>query len=386
MRHVNDNCVLADLISPQLEPDARPAHFGAYLHRLNAGQDLTYEEARGYMRMVLGIDDGRQRSAQLGVLLNGFMAKRPTVEEATGVIDAALELDAHHPALRPAHPFAGERVVGMAGSGKKGVKTPNISTPAAIVAAAAGIKVAKCASAATSSTAGSADTLKNLGVRLSGDRDQTLEVMAACNLGVFEIEQMVPRFDAAYGGLFFAPHVLSLAFPALLLPVRTDHLLYGIAHPDVTLAMDVLRRYHDGDMLVVSSTPDNVRYIDEVGIIGETSVVGVRGLRRGNMRRLDLGELLGVGPYSLADIRPGATAVDQARIVVEVLAGRSHRALANLVAVNAATLIFLGTSQHTLPEAFELAREVLASGAALARLRDLARLSGGTDEPIRRWL
>jgi anthranilate phosphoribosyltransferase len=139
-------------------------------------------------------------------------------------------------------------------------------------------------------------------------------------------------------------------------------------------------------MLVVSSTPDNVRYIDEVGIIGETSVVGVRGLRRGNMRRLDPGELLGAGPYSLADIRPGTTAIDQARIVVEVLAGRSHRALTDLVAVNAATLIFLGTSQHTLPEAFELAREVLASGAALARLRDLARLSGGTDEAIQRWL
>jgi anthranilate phosphoribosyltransferase len=382
---MEDSCALADLIGPH-QTTGGPKHFGAYLHRLNAGQDLTYEEARSYMSMVLSIDDGRQRSAQLGVLLNGMMAKRPTLEEATGVIDAALELDGHHPAARPAHPFTGERVVGMAGSGKKGVKTPNISTPAAIVAAAAGIKVAKCASAATSSTAGSADTLKNLGVRLTGDCDRTLDVMAACNLGVFEVEQIVPQFDAAYGGLFFAPHVLSLAFPALLLPVRTDHLLYGIAHPDVTLSMEVLRRYHDGDMLVVSSTPDNVRYIDEVGIIGETAVVGVRGLRRGNMRRLNMAEVLGTGSYSLPDIRPGATAIDQARIVVETLAGRSHRALADLVAVNAATLIFLGTSQHTLPEAFALAREVLDSGAGLARLRDLARLSGGTDEAVRRWL
>ena len=382
---MEDSCALADLIGP-LQAAAGPEHFGAYLHRLNAGQDLTYEEARSYMSMVLAIDDGRQRSAQLGVLLNGMMAKRPTVEEATGVIDAALELDGHHPAARPAHPFTGERVVGMAGSGKKGVKTPNISTPAAIVAAAAGVKVAKCASAATSSAAGSADTLKNLGVRLTGDRTRTLEVMAACNLGVFEIEQIVPRFDAAYGGLFFAPHVLSLALPALLLSVRADHLLYGIAHPDVTLSMEVLRRYHDGDMLVVSSTPDNVRYIDEVGIIGETAVVGVRGLQRGNTRRLNMAEVLGTGSYSLPDIRPGATAIDQARIVVETLAGRSHRALADLVAVNAATLIFLGTSQHTLPEAFALAREVLDGGAGLARLRDLARLSGGTDEAIRRWL
>lgn len=378
--------MFADLIGPTALLDSAPAHFGPYLHRVNAGQSLTYEEANNYMRMVLAIEENRQRSAQLGVLLNGIMAKHPTAEEATGVIDAALELDVYRPADRPAHPFTGEQVIGMAGSGKKGVKTPNISTPAAIVAAAAGIKVAKCTSAATSSVAGSADTLKNLGVQISGDRDRMMEVMAACNLGVFEIEQMVPRFDAAYGGLFFAPHVLSLAFSALLLPIKVDNLLYGIAHPDVTLSLEVLRRYHRGDMLVVSSTPDNVRWIDEVGIIGETCMVGVRGGERGHLRRLALGDVLGVGPYSLADLAPGKTAADQARIVVDILAGTAPRALMDLVAVNAATLIYLGTTQRTVPEAFALAREVLSSGAALAKLRDLARLSGGTDEVIGGWL
>lgn len=378
--------MFADLIGPQTQLDATPAHFGPYLHRVNAGQSLTYEEAHNYMRMVLAIEDDRQRSAQLGVLLNGIMAKRPCAEEATGVIDAALELDVRQPADRPAHPFTGEQVIGMAGSGKKGVKTPNISTPAAIVAAAAGIKVAKCASAATSSVAGSADTLKNLGVKISGNPDATLGVMAACNLGVFEIEQMVPRFGAAYGGLFFAPHVLSLAFPALLLPIKVDNLLYGIAHSDVTLSLEVLRRYHRGDMLVVSSTTDNVRWIDEVGIVGETCMVGVRGGDRGRLRRLAMGDVLGVGPYQLTDLAPGRTPAEQAHIVVDVLAGRAPRALIDMVAVNAATLIYLGTTQRTVPEAFALAREVLSSGAALAMLRNLVRLSGGTDDVIRGWL
>jgi anthranilate phosphoribosyltransferase len=377
--------VFADLIGPGVLADTTPAHFGTYLHRLNAGQNLTYEEANNYMRMVLELEDPRQRSAQLGVLLNGFMAKHPTVEEATGVIDAALALDVHRPTDRPSHPFTGEQVIGMAGSGKKGFKTPNISTPAAIVAAAAGVKVAKCASAATSSVAGSADTLKNLGVRITGDVDRTLEVMCGCNLGIFEIEQMVPRFDAAYGGLFFAPHVLSLAFPALLLPIKTDNLLYGIAHPDVCLSLEVLRRYHRGDMLVVSSTPDNVRWIDEVSVIGETSMVGVRGRERGHMRRVALGEVLGLGTYDLADLAPGATARDQARIVVDVLAGRAPRALTDLVAVNAATLIYLGSTEHTLPDAFAVAREILASRAALAELRKLIRLSGGSEAAIGDW-
>lgn len=378
--------MLADLMGPAVLAERTPRHFGAYLHRLNARQNLTYEEANNYMRMVLELKDPRQRSAQLAVLLNGLMAKHPTVEEATGVIDAALALDVHRPADRPNHPFSGEQVIGMAGSGKKGLKTPNISTPAAIVAAAAGIKVAKCASAATSSVAGSADTLKNLGVRLTCDTDRTLEVMARCNLGMFEIEQMVPRFDAAYGGLFFAPHVLSLAFPALLLPIKTDHLLYGLAHPDVCLSLEVLRRYHRGDMLVVSSTPDNVHWIDEVSIVGETSVIGVRGRKRGHMSRFALGEALGLGPYDLADLAPGATARDQARIVFDVLAGRAPRALVDLVAVNAATLIFLGTTQHTVPAAFALAREVLATGAAISKLRELIRFSGGSEAAIRDWL
>jgi len=378
--------MLADLIGPAALLDRTPSHFGSYLHRVNAGQSLTYEEAKNYMRLVLAIEDDRQRSAQLGVLLNGIMAKHPTVEEATGVIDAAFELDVHRLSARPAHPFHGERVIGMAGSGKKGIKTPNISTPAAIVAAAAGIKIAKCASAATSSVAGSADTLKNLGVKISGDRDRTLEVMAACNLGVFEIERIVPKFDAAYGGLFFAPHVLSLAFPALLLPITVDSLLYGIAHPDVTRSLEVLSRYHRGDVLVVSSTPDNMHWIDEVGVVGETSIIGVRGGERGQMRRLTMSEVLGVGPYSSRDLTSGDTATEQARIVTSILAGRAPRVLLDLVAVNAATLIYLGTTDRTVPESFALACEVLASGAALAKLRDLARLSGGSDAVIRGWL
>jgi anthranilate phosphoribosyltransferase len=370
----------------ELASSNSPAHFGVYLHRLMSGQNLAYHEAADYMRMVLAIDDPSQRSAQLGVLLNGLMAKHPTVDEAVGVIDAALELDVHQPANRPIHPFTGERVVGIAGSGKKGVKTPNVSTCAAIVAAAAGIKIAKCASAATSSVAGSADTLKNLGVQLTSDADQTLEVMAECGLGVFEIEQLVPRFDAAYGGLFFAPHVLSLAFPALLLPIKTDHLLYGIAHPDVSLSLEVLRRYHDGDMLVVSSTPDNLRWIDEVGIIGESSLVGVRGGELGRTLRLRLDEVLGVGPYALDDIAPGATPSEQAGLAVDILAGRAVPALADLVAVNAATLIYLGTSELTIPAAFALARDVLSSGAALSKLFELIRLSGGSDTAVKRWL
>jgi anthranilate phosphoribosyltransferase len=379
--------MLADLTGANLlRPSRQVAHFDVYLHRLIAGQNLTYQEAHDYMAAVLRLANDRQRSAQLGVLLNGFMGKPPTVDEALGVVDAALDLDGHRPADRPHHPFTGERVIGLAGSGKKGFKTPNVSTAAAIVAATAGVKVAKSASKATSSVAGSADTLHNLGVRLTASVPRTCEVMAQCNLAFFQIEQMVPRFDAAYGGLFFAPHVLSLAYPALILPIKTDHLMYGIAHPDVGLALNVLSHYHTDDLLVVASTPDNVRWLDEVGVIGETSIVGIRNGERGHTARLNMAEALGVGPHALDDIEQGVSPQQQAHLAVDILSGRASRALLDMVAVNAAILISFGTPETSLPAAFKLAQEILHTGAGLERLRQLVRCSGGDAAAVNRWL
>lgn len=222
-------------------------------------------------------------------------------------------------------------------------------------------------------------------MHLTASAPQTLDVMAKCGLGVFEIEQIIPRFDAAYGGLFYAPHVLSLALPALLLPIRTDTLLYGIAHPDVSLSLEVLGRYHDGDLFVVASTPDNVRWLDEVGIVGETSMVGIHRGVRGRMLRLNVADQLGIGPYSLDGLTPGSTVTEQARIVVEVLTGRANASLTDLVAANAATLIFLGEVRATLAEAFGLAREILYSRAAFDKLRELVRATTGTASSLREW-
>lgn len=351
--------------------------FDSFQHRLNAGQSLTYWESFEHMSAVLAITDPCRRSAQLGVLLNGLMSRRPTVDQAVGVIDAALALDHLCPRDRPRHPFAGERVIGLAGSGKKGLKTANISTPAAIVAATAGVRVAKTASRATSSVAGSADTLVNVGVRLLAEHEATLAVMGECGLGVFEIEQVVPRFDAIYGGLFFAPHVLSLAFPALLLPIQTDTLMYGIAHPDVGLSLEVLRRFHTGDLLVVSSTPDNLHWIDEANVVGETSVVGVHAGERGHTLRVRMAEVLGVGPHNLRDLLPSPTALGQAETMLSVLSGRGPTALVDAIAVNAATLIHLARPDTTIQRAFQLACDILAAGAAMDTLARLVRASGG---------
>lgn len=187
--------------------------------------------------------------------------------------------------------------------------------------------MAKCASAATSYVVGSTDTLKNLVVRLTADPDQTLDVMARCGQGVFEIEQIVPWLGAAWGGLFFAPHVLSLAFPALLLPIRTDNLRYGIAHPDMGLSLEVLPR---DDVLVVSFTPDNL-LLRRGRHHRRDDIIRVRRGERGRTPRLAMAEVLGVGLYGVSDLAVGGIPAVQ-RIAVDVRAGRAPRALVQVAA------------------------------------------------------
>ncbi len=70
----------------------------------------------------------------MGILLNGLMAKGPTKEEVRGLLDAAFTMDGFNPEERNYYPSK-KKTITIAGSGKKGYKTVNIITPAAIVAA-----------------------------------------------------------------------------------------------------------------------------------------------------------------------------------------------------------------------------------------------------------
>src|ERR687885_901373 len=126
------------------------------LAQLLDGKDMTRAEARRVMDTIMS---GRATPAQIGGFLVALRLKGETADEIAGCAEA---MRAH---VLPVHP-AREDLVDTAGTGGDGGKTFNISTAAALVAAAAGAAVAKHGNRAVSSRSGSADVLEALGFQL----------------------------------------------------------------------------------------------------------------------------------------------------------------------------------------------------------------------------
>lgn len=130
-------------------------NFKSYLAAIAAGEPLSEEEARAAFSLIL---IGEATSAQLGAFLMGLRLRGETVEEIAGatramraaMIPVAAPLDA----------------IDIVGTGGDGASTWNISTLAAIIAAAAGATVAKHGGKASSSRSGASDVLGELGVRV----------------------------------------------------------------------------------------------------------------------------------------------------------------------------------------------------------------------------
>ena len=130
----------------------------AALNTIVEGGTLSLDEARGAMGAVM---DGEATPAQLAALLMGLRMRGETVDELAGFATAMRE--------RVVHVQAPDGAIDVVGTGGDGSGTFNISTTAALVAAAAGVPVAKHGNRAITSQAGSADVLDALGVRIDHD-------------------------------------------------------------------------------------------------------------------------------------------------------------------------------------------------------------------------
>jgi anthranilate phosphoribosyltransferase len=134
-------------------------------------------------------------------------------------------------------------VLVLAGSGKKGRRTFNVSTPAALVAAAAGAQVIKVGSAATCSTLGSRDLVRALGLSEQRTAAGVRRALTGCGFAIVAVEPEIPVLDRLYGGRFHAPNPFSFGLAPLVSPVRGDFTVLGLSHPRVDVAAQVLSHF-----------------------------------------------------------------------------------------------------------------------------------------------
>ncbi|HOV88792.1 MAG TPA: hypothetical protein PLB74_01885 [Candidatus Paceibacterota bacterium] len=346
---------------------------------------MPEEIAFNAFREALLIKNSEKRATFMGILLNECMAKKPTVEEVVSFIKAAFSLDNFCPENLNKLKLK-KKVIGVGGSGKKGFKTANISSPAAIVASSFGINVAKICSRSVSSLTGSADFIEMLGANINIDARDMISVLEKTGLGFFKIENQIPKFDLRYGGKFYAPNVLSFGLAGMILPFMPDSLLYGLSHPNIELSAKVFQRFGYKNVMVVTNTDDGVHFLDELGIFGTTSIIGIRNGNLGKMVSFDSSDILRLPKYTRDSIKPGKSKVDNIKLSVQVLCGKGKPAMEDIVCINAGTLLYLAGEASNLKQAYTACKRATKKKQPIEKLKEFIKATGGDEKTIDKYL
>jgi len=331
------------------------------LSELIAGHDLTARDTAWAMDAVM---TGEVSPARLAAFLVALRAKGETVQELTGLADTML---AHARRFTVPGPS-----VDIVGSGGDRAHTVNISTMAAVVVAAAGVKVVKHGNRAASSSSGSADVLEALGVRLDHGPDRVAEL--AEQVGITFCFAMVFHPSFRHAGVarkeLGVPTAFNFLGP-LTNPAQPRATAVGVA--DARMAPLVAGVFATrGTRALVFRGDDG---LDELAATGGSTVWEVRD-GAVTETRLDAAAQLGLRRIEVADLR-GADAGYNAAVARDVLTGVDRGPVRETVLLNAAAALVAdgslpGTETGTLAErltaGIEHAARSIDEGAAAALL------------------
>jgi anthranilate phosphoribosyltransferase len=325
----------------------------AALATIVEGGTLTMEDARSAMGAVM---DGEATPAQLAALLMGLRMRGESVDELAGFAAAMRE--------RVVRVEAPEGAIDVVGTGGDGSGTFNISTTAALVAAAAGVPVAKHGNRAMTSRSGSADVLDALGVRIDHDaasagaalRDHGFAFMFAPNFHPAMKHAGPTRREIGVRTAF------NLVGP-LTNPAGTRRQLLGVADATVAARMaDVVQRLGTDRTFVIHGDGVDELPLDGSGV---AYIVTADGVERHVIDAAALGfKRAATGRLS------GGTPEENARTTEAVLRGEPG-VRRDVVLLNAAAALLVGGAVEQMEEGIERAALTIDAGLAAELLETL---------------
>jgi anthranilate phosphoribosyltransferase len=179
-----------------------------------------------------------------------------------------------------------------------------------------------------------------------------------------------------YDGVFYAPHVMSHALAGLVLPFKTDALLYGLSLKDVRLSIELFRHYLVTNPHTISSTIDGVHYVDEALPAGLTRIGSWRDKYHEEVYAF--GDLLPFKPitsssYSQAN---GGQRDNIVKGLLAILPGAKGD-LSKTIALNAGTVLYTAGVTKSIVAGYHASLEQIAKGAAWSQLVEFTEASGG---------
>jgi len=338
------------------------------IHKLAFREPLTADDAQAAFDIVMR---GEATGIQVAALLSALRATGESAEVVAGVVralrTAMISLSAEDP----------DGLVDTCGTGGGAVPTFNISTAAAIVAAGAGVRIAKHGNRSFTTKCGSADVLEALGVAI----DVPVAMMEASLREAGIVFMFAPLMHPAMRHVgpvrreLGIPTVMNIVGP-LANPARAGRQVVGVADieraPILAGALSALGTIHS---MVVYGEPG----LDEVSPLGPTHVVEV--LNGSTTRWTIHPEEHGFKKVAHADLA-GSEPADNARIILAILDGKGTSGARAATILNAAAAIYVSGRVKTYADGVAAAKKSIDSGAAKAVLDRLRRASVKPAKPV----
>jgi anthranilate phosphoribosyltransferase len=324
------------------------------------GKNLTRQEAGLAMDTIM---QGNATPSQIAALITALRMKGETVDEITGCAEKMRE---HAINIYPHQ----KNLVDTCGTGGDVSGTFNISTMGALVAAGAGIPIAKHGNRSVSSRCGSADVLEALGVKIDIEPKKVEECINQVGIGFI----FAPNFHKAMR--FAMPSrreigirtVFNILGP-LTNPARAAAQVLGVFSPDLTEMMaEVLGNLGVKHALVVHGMDG----LDEISISDKTKVSH---LENGKVDTYMIKpEDVGTHRGKKEDIL-GGSINENVKIAYDILKAEEKGPKRNVVLLNAAAAIYVGGKAKDIKEGIQLAEKSIDSGAANQKLEELIRFT-----------
>ena len=326
-----------------------------YLEIILEGKDLTFDQSRQLLDIIF---EGDVAEVQIAAFLAAMRVKKAAITEIAGL---ACSLREHAvPVNVNARPL-----IDTCGTGGAALKTFNISTAAALVAAGAGAYVAKHGNRGITSQCGSADVLTALGVNISPGPERVAECIEKAHIGFM----FAPNFHPAMK--YVQPIRKSLDFRTafnilgpLANPAKADAQVLGVAEEALMSRMiETLRLLGLKRAMVVHSNG-----LDEISTMGPTKVMH---LENGQVRSEELDPTqYGIRIADFTDLA-GGDAQMNAQIILDILSGKETGPKREIVILNAAAAIIAAGLAGDFVEGIEKADAAITGGHAMTCLKNV---------------
>ncbi len=345
-----------------------------FIQQLGAAQSLNDGEVR---HAVEQLADEKVPAAVKANFLTALARKGETPGEIAAFA-CALRDKSIQPALDAE--IRAREILDVVGTGGDHLSTFNISTTVALIAAAAGVLVAKHGNRASTSPVGSADVMESLGIPFELGPEDAIRSLRRHSFAYF----FAPKYHPAFRHIIPARKLCAERGQAtifnflgpLLNPARPTAMLVGVPRPELCEPLArVLQSLGVRRAMVVCGAVQNetgaLRHLDELSPLGPTTIAEFYQEHAVAGSTLSPG-LFPLQPATLADLRGGDREVNAA-IIRRILRGEERGPKRDAVLLNAAAALFVAGKTKSLIAGWELAAEVIDSGQAAGKLAELAR-------------